>query len=256
MAFHREPESMRRFYDGFHPWYRFVEGNTGRSIEEALAAIDPEGRRFAGQSVLEHGCGSGSLALQMAGRAASYEGRDQSEGMLGRARSRWAARFGAGTPAPFSRESVLDFAPEPGSVDWTAITFALHLFHPDDEARILASFWRAARRGIIVIEHGIAFSPLLSLVEAAEGSWYEAYKRMDFAALAREMGADFTDRSVKGTRGMEFLKGSRLTSAGGSPPAGSSIGSEGRFPARRGCRRRDPGFRGGSRLCLARRGLP
>jgi ubiquinone/menaquinone biosynthesis C-methylase UbiE len=207
MPFHREPESMRRFYNGFHPWYRFVEGSTGRSIAAALSAIDPARDRFSEASVLEHCAGSGSFALEIRDHCASYEGRDQSEGMLGRARSRWIGRFGADPTPPFRHESVLDFADPADSVDWIAITFALHLFHPEDEARIIGSSLRSARKGFLVIDHGISFSPFLSLVEAIEGSWFEAYRRIDFAGLARRFGARFSDREVGGTRVMEFLRG-------------------------------------------------
>jgi ubiquinone/menaquinone biosynthesis C-methylase UbiE len=204
MAFHRDPESMRRFYDGFHPWYRFIEGNTGRSVALALAVLDPDGTRFKEDCVLEHCCGTGSLALEMAPRCRVYSGRDQSEGMLKRAGRRWIARLGPEVSAPFERESVLDFNDPPASVDWVAISFALHLFPPADEKRILASLWKSARKGLIVVEHSTSF--FLSLVEAVEGSWYGAYRHIDFAAIAGEMGADFIDRDIEGTRVMEFTR--------------------------------------------------
>ena len=197
---------MRSFYDGFHPWYRFVEGNTGRSIDRALKAIDPEGRRFAADSVLEHCCGSGSLGLAIAGRCASYRGRDQSEGMLGRARSRWRAAFGEAAPDPFERESVLDFADPADSVDRIMIAFAIHLFPPEEEIAMLGRFARAARKSVVVIDHDRAFSPLLSLIEAIEGGWYEKYKKVDFGAWARGAGLAFSDRDVGGARVMEFSK--------------------------------------------------
>jgi ubiquinone/menaquinone biosynthesis C-methylase UbiE len=206
MAFHRDEKGMRSFYDGFHPWYGFVEGNTGTSIARALELIDPGRDRFAGESILEHCCGSGSLGLALAGRCGSYEGRDQSEGMLGRAASRWRSALGPGSPPPFHRESVLAFADPPASFDRIAIAFALHLFSPEEEFSILRTFWRSSRRGILVIDHGRGFAPLLSLIEALEGSWYQAYRRLDFSLLARELGARFEDREVEGTRVMEFLR--------------------------------------------------
>jgi ubiquinone/menaquinone biosynthesis C-methylase UbiE len=206
MAFHRKPQDMRRFYDGFHPWYRFVEGNTGRSIAKALAAIDPEGKRFKGDSVLEHCCGTGSLGLQVSTRCASYLGRDQSEGMLDRARERWVEAFGAASPPPFERESVLDFADQPNSYDRVMAAFAIHLFPPDDELRLLDRCARAARKSVVIIDHDLGFSPILSLVEAIEGGWYEYYKKVDFAAWARSAGLAFSDRDLGGARVMEFSK--------------------------------------------------
>ena len=206
MGFHRKPSEMRRFYDGFHPWYRFVEGNTGRSIEKALERIDPSGRRFADDSVLEHCCGSGSLGLAMAGRCASYRGRDQSEGMLGRASYRWISAFGPNSAPPFERESVLEFADPPDSVDRVMIAFAIHLFPPHEEFSMLESFVRAARKSVVVIDHDLHFSPFLSLVEAVEGGWYEHYKKLDFAAWARDRGLAFLDEDLGGARVMEFSK--------------------------------------------------
>ena len=206
MAFHRKPQEMRRFYDGFHPWYRFVEGNTGRSIAKALTAIDPEAKRFKDDSVLEHCCGTGSLGLQMAGRCASYRGRDQSEGMLDRARSRWKAAFGDASEPPFERESVLDFADPPNSYDRVMVAFAIHLFPPEDELSLLGRCVGAARKGVVIIDHDLGFSPILSLVEAVEGGWYEYYKKVDFAAWARNAGLAFSDRDLGGARVMEFLK--------------------------------------------------
>jgi len=207
MAFHRKPQDMRRFYDGFHPYYRFVEGNTGRSIARALAAIDPEATRFRDDSVLEHCCGTGSFGLAIAGRCASYRGRDQSEGMLGRARARWKEAFGEGAEPPFERESVLDFVDPPNSYDWVMAAFAIHLFPPEDELRLLGRCVEAARKGVVIIDHDLGFSPILSLVEAIEGGWYEYYKKVDFAAWARSSGLAFGDRDLGGARVMEFSKG-------------------------------------------------
>lgn len=202
--FHRSEEAMRRFYDGFHPFYRFVEGNTGGSIGRALEAIDPEGKLFAGDSVLEHCCGTGSLGLALAGRCASYEGRDQSEGMLERARERWRSAFGEEAEAPFSRQSVLDFSAEEGRYDHIMMAFALHLFSPVQALELLRRFTLAARKSVVVIDHDTAFSPFLSLVEAIEGGWYEDYRRVDFGAWARVMGIAFTDSPLKGSRVMVF----------------------------------------------------
>lgn len=209
MAFHRKPSDMRRFYDGFHPWYRYVEGTTGRSVRRALDAIDPRRERFAGDSVLEHCCGSGSLALAIADRCVSYRGRDQSEGMLGRARKRWKAAFGDDANPPFDRESVLDFADPADSVDRVMIAFAIHLFPPSDELAMLEGFANAARKSVVVVDHDLGFSPLLSLIEAVEGGWYEQYKKMDFAEWARINGLGFVDLDVGGARVMEFSKESR-----------------------------------------------
>jgi hypothetical protein len=213
MSFHRSPEEMRRFYDGFQPWYGFIEGNTGRAVRRALETLEPG--QFEGGSLLEHGCGSAALGLEVAGRFSSYEGRDQSEGMLGRARGRWAARYGADSVPRFSRESVLELDDPPGSFDWTAVAFALHLFPPGAEEAILAALLRVARRGLLVVEHGRRSSALVSLVEAMEGSWYEDYKRVDFAAVAERLGAAdpancrvarLQDRELRGTRALLFLK--------------------------------------------------
>jgi SAM-dependent methyltransferase len=197
---------MRGFYDWFSRYYGIIERSITKNIAAAVAAVDPAAARFAQDSVLDLCCGSGSLALAVAPRSASYQGRDQSEAMLRRARKRWRRQFGNGAAELFVRSNVLDFADPADSVDRVLMAYALHLFSPEVEIDLLGRFLHAARRSVIVFDHGTAPNPLLSLVEAAEGSWYEEYRRIDFAAAAAAMGAQLSERAVRGVRVMEFTK--------------------------------------------------
>jgi hypothetical protein len=53
----RDQEGMRSLYDWFHRFYGLVESNVGPSLARALDNIDPQGNRFAEDSVLEWACG-------------------------------------------------------------------------------------------------------------------------------------------------------------------------------------------------------
>jgi len=202
----RSTESMRRLYDWFQHFYGFFEWSIGSGLEACLAAFEGDGPTLRADSVLEHCCGSASLGLRLAPRCATYEGRDQSAGMLARARRRWVKAFGAATPPPFRQENVLEFDAAAASVDWVAISFALHLFSPATTRDLLARFLAAARKGVLVFEHEVKDSALMAAVEALEGSWYDEYLKADFARVADELGATFSDRVVKGVRLMVFEK--------------------------------------------------
>jgi ubiquinone/menaquinone biosynthesis C-methylase UbiE len=203
---HRTVGSLRDFYDRFHRFYGFVERTIDVRLQAAVTEMDPDGDRFRGDSVLEHCCGSGSLALAIAPRCAAYEGRDQSEGMLGRARARWRHRFGETATDPFVRENVLEFAAAEDSYDRTMLSYCLHLFPPQTERDLLGRFYVAARKGVIVFDHTRSWNPVLSLIEAVEGGWYRDYVKLDFAEAAALMGAEFRETVTHGVRIMEFSK--------------------------------------------------
>jgi ubiquinone/menaquinone biosynthesis C-methylase UbiE len=197
---------MRRFYDWFHKFYWIFERGSSKNIAAAVEAIDPAPGRFRQDSVLEHCCGSGSLALSLAPRCASYEGRDQSSGMLERARARWRKRFGGDASARFLPENVLDFNGPEGSVDRVFVCYSLHLFPPEAEIDLLGRFFRAARKSVIILDHETSFAPFIAFMEALEGSWYQEYKRIDFAGVAAKMDARYSEQVVEGIRIMEFAR--------------------------------------------------
>jgi len=197
---------MRRFYDWFFPFYGIIERSSTENISAAIDAIDTASGRFKDDAVLDLCCGSGSLALALAPRCASYEGRDQSEGMLSRARARWRKRFGSEARDLFVRANVLDFADPEGSIDRIFMSYGLHLFPPEVEIDLLRRFFHAAKKSVVILDHETSPDLLLSLAEAMEGSWYQAYRRIDFSEAAAAMGARFFEQVVRGIRIMEFAK--------------------------------------------------
>jgi len=208
----RSPESMEAFYDWFHRFYGLIEANLVPGLAEAIQAIDPAQDRFRGESFLEMACGSGSLGILVAPRVGSYEGRDRSARMLDRARHRWLRDAGPELRSryelpPFSAGDLLSPLPKgDGPWDRIGLSFAIHLFPPEEEAAILTRLFAAARKGLLVIDHRRSPSLISSLVEWAEGSWYDEYLRVDFEAIAQGMGASFESREAGGCLVMEFLK--------------------------------------------------
>lgn len=84
---------MRVFYGRFHRYYGLVENNIVSTLKKAPGKIDPSSERFINDSFLELACGSAGLGLLMVPRVRVFEGRDQSEKMLERARARWQAEL-------------------------------------------------------------------------------------------------------------------------------------------------------------------
>jgi SAM-dependent methyltransferase len=211
----RSPESMEAFYDWFHRFYGLIEANLAPGLAEAIRAVDPAQDRFRGESCLEMACGSGSLGLLVAPRFGYYEGRDRSARMLDRARRRWLREAGPELRSryaqpPFRPGDILAPLPE-GDRPWDRIvlSFAIHLFPPEEEAAILSRLFAAARNGLLVIDHSRSPSLVSSIVEWAEGSWYDEYLRVDFSAIAAGMGASFVSREAGGCLVMEFLRAGR-----------------------------------------------
>jgi len=206
---------MRLLYDWFHRYYGLIEKNIGPTLVKVLDRIDPAGDRFADDSFLELACGSASLGLLVAPRVRIYEGRDQSEKMLERARARWRAELDPGVSAaysvpPFMAMDLTDPAKVTGTAlgvpDWIGISFALHLFDPDTEAALLNRLFIASVKGVIIFDHEQRWSPASAFIEWLEGSWYDQYVKIDFAVMAETMGARFSSAVIDGCQVMEFLK--------------------------------------------------
>ncbi|HTX71698.1 MAG TPA: hypothetical protein VMC79_02645, partial [Rectinemataceae bacterium] len=103
-------------------------------------------------------------------------------------------------------QNVLEFDDDPGTADRIILSFALHLFPAGQELELLKRCARAAGKGVIVIDHPTGWHPFLALVEAAEGSWYGEYRRVDFAAAAAGLGVRLKDHRAPGIRVLEFEK--------------------------------------------------
>lgn len=208
----RDSLGMKRFYNWFSRYYGLVENNIIPGLELVLANLDPKRDRFSGDHVLELACGTANLGILLAPRVARYEGRDNSESMLARAKLRWEKEVPPDCrpryqEAPFKLINLLDFSTSDlGTPDWTAISFGIHLFEPEAELQILAKAFAASKKGVIIIDHEQRWTPVLAFIEWLEGSWYDKYVHMDFARAAKDLGAGFCSSLCKGTQTMVFTK--------------------------------------------------
>lgn len=201
---------MKRFYNWFHRFYGFVEASLNRSLDRALAALDPEGQRYRDDWVLEWACGSGSLGFKLLPRVRRYEGRDQSVGMLGRAQGRWSRYRGDEkcrySQAPFT-EGDMVCGPESGAEwDWVFMSFSLHLFDAETERKTLARSLAHARKGVVIIDHEQRYHPFVAFIEHLEGSHYRQFLDLDFPEVARFLGVHHRVHPVPGLTVVELLK--------------------------------------------------
>lgn len=178
----RSREGFRRLYNWYHEFYGSVERALGPSIdvvvEECIRALP--GRRS--KTALEYACGSGLLTLKIAPLFRSLAAKDLSTGMLERARRR-AADLGV-QGVSFTEGDLLDPGEPAKSVDFIFVSFALHLYHPDQVVEILRRLGRIAREAIVVLDHPRKWSFGSAVVERLEGSHYGQFIRTDFAAAA------------------------------------------------------------------------
>ncbi len=196
----RQPESMKRLYNWFYRYYGLVEGSigpkVGRIISSRLAPIPGIEKMTA----IEYACGSGVFTLQIAKLFRSVEGRDASIGMLERARNRAKSQ---NLEANFREGDILWISESAGSYDYAFVSFALHLFPPDDVKRILKNLLKVSRVAVMAVDHGRKWDPLTAAVEWMEGGYYDRFIRLDFAKMAMEIGAAGFEESQE--EGLSFL---------------------------------------------------
>ncbi|GAB2626300.1 class I SAM-dependent methyltransferase [Streptomyces capparidis] len=94
--------------------------------------------------VLDAGCGSGEMALFLAGAGHSVLGVDISEAAVEHARGRAAER---GSTAEFAAGSVLDLAPYAGRFDTVVDCGMFHALSPEDRSTYAAQLRLATRPG-------------------------------------------------------------------------------------------------------------
>ncbi|HEX9422205.1 MAG TPA: methyltransferase domain-containing protein [Pyrinomonadaceae bacterium] len=112
-------------YDVGAPLVFFPLGGLHAMREKTLDVLDIK----PGTSVLELGCGSGSLTALLICRGAIVRGVDQSEAMLRRARRR-------APEASFTRCDILDFKSDE-KFDRVLLAFVLHHMESDDRLATL-----------------------------------------------------------------------------------------------------------------------
>jgi len=184
--YRRNAASMRRFYDWINPIYGLIEWRLGPKLDRVLATVLPTMKLLPYESTaIEYACGSGLLSLKLAPFFSQLNCRDQSEGMLARARSR--AKYVPVKPS-FEYGDILAIDEADGSVDYVFMSFALHLFSSGQRKEILTKLGRVARKEVIIIDHGRSSDWLTEIVERLEGSHYDQFIREDFVVLAQETG--------------------------------------------------------------------
>jgi ubiquinone/menaquinone biosynthesis C-methylase UbiE len=200
----RTVQSMKRFYNWFSGYYKNMEKNMGRMIDaivkEHILVLPDAGSKTA----LEYACGTGLLTVNLARIFKSVEARDVSGGMLKKATQRIKD---AGLNVRFSEGNLLDINKEPNSRDYVFISFALHLFSPEDIPVILKKLLSIARKAVVIIDHQKKWSPLTAFVEWIEGSYYDKFIRMDFSTVAKGIGAGrFEESETEDCSVMVFFK--------------------------------------------------
>ena len=196
---------MKRLYNWFHNYYGSIERSLGPILEKVINEIKigfPDTER---KTVLEYACGSGLLSLMLAGMFKSVLGRDLSEGMIGRARTR-AREFGVGN-VEFGIGNILEPDENQGSFDYVFVSFAMHLFPPESEVRILHKLFRIAREAVVLIDHGRKWDMLTAIVEWLEGGYYDEFIEQDFSRFAGMIGARaFNEKQIEGCTVLVFGK--------------------------------------------------
>ena len=183
----RSVDSMRRLYNWFHRFYPLIEKSiepTHDDIMRAISRLFPQMRQM---TAIEYACGTGSLAINLAAYFSSVDGRDLSAGMLGRARRRAAQ---SGKTIRFDEGDILEIKEPDRSFDYVFVSFALHLFSPDKIGEILVNLMKVSREKVIVIDHPRKWNLFMALMEWIEGSYYDRFIKMDFKALAGEIGIE------------------------------------------------------------------
>jgi SAM-dependent methyltransferase len=203
--YRRSRKSMKRLYDWFHNYYGSIERSLGPKLDAVLDAVGVEVACAERQTALEYACGSGLLTLKLARFFASVAGRDQSEGMIGRAQAR--AREAGVRNVSFRLGNILGPDEQPGSYDCVFVSFAMHLFPPEEEIRILKRLLLVARSAVVVIDHGRKWEFFTAVIEWFEGGYYDTFIRQDFRRYADAIGAaSFVEKQVKGCTVLIFRK--------------------------------------------------
>jgi ubiquinone/menaquinone biosynthesis C-methylase UbiE len=181
----RSLHAMRRMYNRIYRFYGLIERSLGPKIDAIIQqkiAMLPDA---SSSTALDYACGSGLLSLKLTPLFKSVTGRDLSAGMLQRAQARAEkARF----KITFREGNILDIDEKEKSFDYVFISFALHLFAPERELKILKKLCSVARKAVIIIDHGRNWKLGDAIIEWMEGSYYAQFIKQDFADMAQQAG--------------------------------------------------------------------
>jgi ubiquinone/menaquinone biosynthesis C-methylase UbiE len=186
LYYRRSSKAMRRLYDRIYRYYGRVEKFLGPKIDAIVRQKIASLPDAPTSSILEYACGSGLLSLKLARYFKTVTSHDLSTGMLMRARER-AEKAGIKTVF-FSEGNILNIDEPPKSYDYAIVSFALHLFPPETEKQIIANLSSVAQKAVIIIDHGRKWDLRMAIVEWFEGGYYDKFIKMDFEAIAHELG--------------------------------------------------------------------
>ncbi len=187
MAHRRSVDSMRRLYNWFYRFYPLIEKSVEPTHDDIMRAISRLFPRMQKKTAIEYACGTGSLAILLAGYFGSVDGRDLSPRMLGRARERAAQ---SGKIIRFEEGDILGIKEPDRSFDYVFVSFALHLFSPEKIREILVNLMKVCRERVIVIDHPRKWNLFMAFMEWMEGSYYDRFIKIDFKALAGGIGIE------------------------------------------------------------------
>lgn len=177
---------MKRLYNWFCLFYSGIEKDLSPKVEKIVASNVATIPGVRNATALEYACGTGMLTFKLAKIFSSVDARDASTGMLGRAIKMAAEEK---ISINFKEGNILEPAEKPDSYDYAFVSFALHLFSPKQEARILKTLLSIARNAVIIIDHGKKWSLSAAIVEWLEGGYYDTFIKTDFSRVAEDIGA-------------------------------------------------------------------
>jgi ubiquinone/menaquinone biosynthesis C-methylase UbiE len=199
----RSVDSMKRFYNWFNRFYGGIEKNIGKFIAEI---VDKKIALFPGVSsdtALEYCCGTGAMTLEIAKVFKFVDGKDLSKGMLDKAGQR--INDAELTNVKFAEGNILNPLEPPKSYDYVLVSFALHLFSPENEKKILENFINIARKAVVIIDHGKKWGLMTAFIEWIEGSFYDKFIKLDFQSIAKDIGAkEFEESEIADSSVMIF----------------------------------------------------
>jgi ubiquinone/menaquinone biosynthesis C-methylase UbiE len=178
---------MRRLYNSINNIYSIIEKSTGMSAEEVINKKIINLPDIKNKSALEYACGSGALSIRLAEIFKSVKGVDLSPGMLNRAKEHAGE---AGLQIDYREGNIFEPEEKENSYDYVFVSFALHLFSPEDEIKILKNMLRISREGVIIIDHGRKWNLFIAIIEWFEGSYYDKFIKINFSEIAATIGAE------------------------------------------------------------------
>ena len=186
---------MKRLYNRIFRFYGSIEKSLGPKIDEIVRQKIATLPNVSSCTALEYACGSGLLSLKLAPLFKSVTCRDASTGMLSRARER-ARR--AGMNIDFREGDLLAIDEPAKSYDYAFVQFALHLFPPETEKKILKKLCTVARNAVFIVDHNRKWSLAAAVVEWMEGGYYDTFIKQDFSLIAQEIGcAKFEETEIE-----------------------------------------------------------